>query len=155
MAPTSLRAKPKAFLRTNKTSPQPILLSPAPQFLLQPNRTALRQCFPAQVMLLPGYLPTTFFFPYCPSQTPSAFLSVPVMGWSIYFPSFSYVPSVVGYFPRMMRLFGEFLLLQRATAGREASVCSSRHQAPVGGCCSGTASGAAGVHPVLLGRQVF
>lgn len=96
--------------------------------------------------------PSLSSFCYCPCQTPRAFLSVPVMGWSNHFPSFLYVPSVVGY---ILQVSIVSLLLQRATAGWEASVCSSRHQGPVGGCCSWTASGAAGVHPVPAGRGVF
>lgn len=97
--------------------------------------------------------PSLSSFPYCPSQTPHAFLAVPVMGWSIHFSSFVYVPFRRCLFPTHDSLIWQVsLLLQRAIAGWEASVCSSRHQGPVGDCCSGTAGGAAGVHPVPLGR---
>lgn len=156
MAPTSLRAKPKDFLRTNKTSPQPALSSPAPQFLLQPYGMALLQGFPAQVPL-PGYLPITFFFSLLSISDPECifFLFLLWGDQSISFPS-CMSPSVAGYFLQMMRLFSESVCSCKGQqAGWEASVCSSRHQAPVGGCCSRTDGGAAGVHPVLLGGQVF
>lgn len=78
----------------------------------------LPQGFQLRLHHYPDTFPSLSFC-CCPCQTPRAFSSVPVMGWSNHFPSFLYVPSVIGYFLQMMRLFGQ-------------SVCSCKGRQQVG-----------------------
>lgn len=109
---------------------------------------------PAQVTSLPGYLPITFVL-LLSMPDPTCIFVCSCYGVVKPFPFFLVCPLCHWLFPTDALIWTVSLLLQRATAGWEASVCSIRHQGPVGGCCSGTTGGAAGVHPVPLGTRVF